>query len=270
MTAHRDTTPAIEELLAQPAWIRGLAQSLVADSARADDLVQASWLAALRGDYQLVVWNMERALIFTTDKIPAGTRDVLVSMPVKDLRPAIEVQVTDTDTVEGSQLYLRFASPRLEALAGDVVFPSPLQLISAGKISLEGLPQQDLVLEVDGPDLKGATLNLPVSSPLNSFQVPLAPLTYMRFIPGALFYRHNLEEVELEARNPAGQPISMTYIDHFGRAITTTRLKSGLFDYPDFLVDGSFVELVLFKDGVDMAHISAVAQSLYGLNQIEY
>jgi RNA polymerase sigma factor (sigma-70 family) len=39
---------SIEELLEHAAWLRRLAASLVADPARADDLVQETWLAALR------------------------------------------------------------------------------------------------------------------------------------------------------------------------------------------------------------------------------
>ena len=38
----------IEELLSESGWLRMLAASLVADPAQADDLVQDTWLAALR------------------------------------------------------------------------------------------------------------------------------------------------------------------------------------------------------------------------------
>src|SRR5262245_55288462 len=38
----------IEELLTHASWLRGLAESLVADPARADDLVQETWIAARR------------------------------------------------------------------------------------------------------------------------------------------------------------------------------------------------------------------------------
>jgi RNA polymerase sigma factor (sigma-70 family) len=44
-----DTTSGItEELLAQAAWARGLARRLVAGEARADDVLQQAWLAALK------------------------------------------------------------------------------------------------------------------------------------------------------------------------------------------------------------------------------
>ncbi|MFT4710158.1 MAG: hypothetical protein ACI9D0_000506 [Bacteroidia bacterium] len=39
--------------------------------------------------------------------------------------------------------------------------------------------------------------------------------------------------------------------------------------YPDFLVTSDIVELVLFRKGMDMAHVSAVPQSKYGLNIID-
>src|SRR5688572_7861401 len=39
---------AIEVLLAESAWVRALAESLVRDAAAADDIVQQTWLAALK------------------------------------------------------------------------------------------------------------------------------------------------------------------------------------------------------------------------------
>lgn len=40
--------PTVENLLAESGWVQGLARSLVADRSQADDLVQETWLAALR------------------------------------------------------------------------------------------------------------------------------------------------------------------------------------------------------------------------------
>ena len=41
-------TPAIEDLLERPDWIRNLAYSLVSDAATADDLIQEAWMSALQ------------------------------------------------------------------------------------------------------------------------------------------------------------------------------------------------------------------------------
>ena len=43
-----DRTIGIEELLGEAGWLRRLAASLVGDGAQADDLVQETWMAALR------------------------------------------------------------------------------------------------------------------------------------------------------------------------------------------------------------------------------
>ena len=47
MTADRPPTP-IETLLAEREWVRALARSLLADSNRADDVEQQTWLSAMR------------------------------------------------------------------------------------------------------------------------------------------------------------------------------------------------------------------------------
>src|SRR6185503_8317505 len=42
------TTPTLEGLLDEAGWLRTLAASLASDAAQAEDLVQDTWLAALR------------------------------------------------------------------------------------------------------------------------------------------------------------------------------------------------------------------------------
>src|SRR5438105_220672 len=39
---------SVDELLSHASWVRGLAYSLVRDDSKADDLVQETWVAALR------------------------------------------------------------------------------------------------------------------------------------------------------------------------------------------------------------------------------
>ena len=46
--AHPDPAPSLESLLQQADWLAALARRLVADPSTADDLVQDSWVAALR------------------------------------------------------------------------------------------------------------------------------------------------------------------------------------------------------------------------------
>src|SRR5205814_10341316 len=46
--APRDGFATPEELLAHAGWVRALARELVRDASTADDLVQETWLAALR------------------------------------------------------------------------------------------------------------------------------------------------------------------------------------------------------------------------------
>lgn len=47
-----ENPPDIAVLLAHASWVRKLARSLVADPSEADDLVQETWVAALRGGYR--------------------------------------------------------------------------------------------------------------------------------------------------------------------------------------------------------------------------
>ena len=79
-----EATPAsMEELLEHEGWVQGLARSLVHDPAAAEDLVQETWLAALRrppmNDRPLRPWLGRVVRNFASERRRRDSRRVLVS-----------------------------------------------------------------------------------------------------------------------------------------------------------------------------------------------
>jgi RNA polymerase sigma factor (sigma-70 family) len=226
--------------------------------------------------YRILIWNRSRKIFFETEPIEAGARSVVVAVPESGQRPSILVRVADPSgaPVAGARVSLRFASPELARLDTGGLFDTTLKTGPDGRVRLQDLPLQDLVLEVEGKGLDGATVELAAESTLNTLDVILEPLFDMRPLIPADRRPSNFARLAafdaIEALDAAGAPLPMVYFDAFGHRVSTKRLQLDLFGFPDFLISGALIELVPYVEGVEMARVSVVPQSPFAINQVDF
>src|SRR5690348_1752296 len=109
-----ENPPDIAVLLAHASWVRKLARSLVADPSDADDLVQETWVAALRGGYREDV-APRSWLAAVIRNLAAQGRRGHAAREARERRAARdEALPDDAELVERAQLEQRLVSLVLE------------------------------------------------------------------------------------------------------------------------------------------------------------